>query len=902
MKTFLLLSTSIAVALSASAAEKITFNDQVLPIFRNACLNCHNPDKKKAGLDLSTYQGTLQGSENGKILESGNAANSLLFKCVKQTEEPKMPPKGDRLNEAELAIIEKWIAGQLLENATGKAVATASNNVQVAVVSLERPEGPPPMPGDLPLEPFLKVTRKNALTALAASPWAPLVAIGGQKQIVLYNTETLEPLGVLPFPEGFPSIIRFSRNGQILLTGGGMGGKSGKVVLWDIKTGERIATLGNEFDSVLGADLSPDQQFVAIGGPNKLVKIYSTKDGKLVQSIKKHTDWVTAIAYSPDGQFLASADRNGGIQVWEGSSGKEYNALPGHKVMVTSIAFMNGVVASASEDGTVKLWDVKEAKEIRSWNAHPGGTAWVDFSPDGRLVSCGRDKVAKVWDQTGKVLGKSEPFGDIALRAVLSNERVIAGDWNGDIRVCSLDGKAVGELSANPAPIAESLVPARKRLADAEASLATLRQQFAAAERQLNSEKAAVQEATKAAATALETAKTLSQQTEAQLEEEKGKLAELQKGLDAAADRAAAQEQVDLQKGKIAQSETAFSNARKAFEDAGKKEASATAAGAKPLASEETLAKAKTALEQGIAQVQSAKTGLDKWLRAEAFMNVHHARQTLIEKQARYEELIATAKEALLPVDEANRDIETTQKALAEAPARLKEKEAALTAAQGALAQATQAVTVARTAVAEKEASTKAATEAFDKATAALAEVTKKLAQQTDEIAGLRAERANTPADTAEYTAADAKVQAKKPEMAQTQAAIDAAQAKVNELKPQAEAPKAEIAKQQALLEKAEADLKSATPMVAAAEKELAAFKKSAETLAQKLETLKKETPGIVRNARKAKAKAEKEAEAAGKELQAIKVQSERARADYDNRWKAEKKSASSSSAPAPQS
>ena len=81
----------------------------------------------------------------------------------------------------------------------------------------------------------------NALTALAVSPWAPLVAIGGQKQILLYNTETLEPLGVLPFPEGFPAIIRFSRNGQLLLTGGGLGGKSGKVALWDIKTGDRIA-------------------------------------------------------------------------------------------------------------------------------------------------------------------------------------------------------------------------------------------------------------------------------------------------------------------------------------------------------------------------------------------------------------------------------------------------------------------------------------------------------------------------------------------------------------------------------------------------------------------------------------------------------------------------------------
>jgi hypothetical protein len=147
---------------------------------------------------------------------------------VKGTEEPKMPPKGDRLTDAELSMLEKWIAGQLLETANGKAVAAASNQVQVAAVSLERPAGPPPMPGDLPLEPFVRTARPNALTALGASPWAPLVAVGGQKQIILYNTETLEPLGILPFPEGFPAIIRFSRNGQLLLTGGGLGGKSGR--------------------------------------------------------------------------------------------------------------------------------------------------------------------------------------------------------------------------------------------------------------------------------------------------------------------------------------------------------------------------------------------------------------------------------------------------------------------------------------------------------------------------------------------------------------------------------------------------------------------------------------------------------------------------------------------------
>src|SRR5678815_4610863 len=91
-----------ASAIVASAADKVTYNDHVLPIFRNACLNCHNPDKKKAGLDLSTYTAAMTGSENGPVVKPGQAEASLIFKVCAQIEEPKMPPKGDKLTEAEM--------------------------------------------------------------------------------------------------------------------------------------------------------------------------------------------------------------------------------------------------------------------------------------------------------------------------------------------------------------------------------------------------------------------------------------------------------------------------------------------------------------------------------------------------------------------------------------------------------------------------------------------------------------------------------------------------------------------------------------------------------------------------------------------------------------------------------
>jgi len=172
--------------------------------------------------------------------------------------------------------------------------------------------------------------------------------------------------------------------------------------------------------------------------------------------------------------------------------------LAGHKAMVTALAFMPGVVASSSEDGKISLWDVKEGKEIRSWTAHPGGAAWVDFTPDGRLVSCGRDKIAKVWDQNGKVLGQSEPMGDIALRAVLSNNRVIVGDWTGKVVVNTLEGKPIGELDANPPSLAERVAATAKQLTDAQNALPGSQQQLAAATEKLGAEQAAANNQQKA--------------------------------------------------------------------------------------------------------------------------------------------------------------------------------------------------------------------------------------------------------------------------------------------------------------------------------------------------------------------------------------------------------------------
>jgi len=462
-----------------AADEKVNYSDHVSPLIEANCSKCHNSDKKKADLDLTSYQGALKGSGSGQIVASGNLDGSKLWKALTHAEEPFMPPNRPKLPDKELDVFKQWILGGLVETAGGRAIAVAKPGVELTLEADDsaKPEGPPPMPHDLPLESVVHTPRMRAITGLAASPWAPLVAVAGQKQVLLFNTETLELIGILPFNEGEPVDLKFSRNGKLLLAAGGRGARSGRIVVWDIVMGEHLMTLAQEYDTVLAADIRPDQSLVALGGPSRLVKLYSTKTGELMHKIKKHTEWVTALAFSPSGQMLATADRNGGISLWDPDSAQELFTLAGHKSAVTSLSWRpdSKLLASSSEDGLVKLWEMQEGKQVKSWTAHAPGVLCVSYARDGHLLTCGRDDTLVLWDANGGRTRKFEFCGDIPLRAVFSqdNSRIIATDFGGRCAVwATADAKRVGELNPNPLPLAQQLAAARRQLAELQAQAA----------------------------------------------------------------------------------------------------------------------------------------------------------------------------------------------------------------------------------------------------------------------------------------------------------------------------------------------------------------------------------------------------------------------------------------------
>ena len=289
---------------------------------------------------------------------------------------------------------------------------------------------------------------------------------------------------MLPFPEGAIYVLKFSRNGDLLLAGGGRGGQSGIAVAWDVKKGTRVFEVGKEYDVVLAADFSPDHGQVVLGGPSKVVRVYNTADGSLATEMRKHTEWITAAEFSPDGVLLATGDRNNGLIVWEAQTGREFFDLRGHQAAITDVSWRldSNVLASASEDGGVRLWEMENGGNIKTIGAHGPGVASVRFTKDGRLLTTGRDRFVRIWDQNGGKQREFEPFGDLALEAVISHDesRVFAADWTGEIRVWDAkDGRRLANLAVNPAPIATRIEQVKQTLAAAKAEADSLAKQLA---------------------------------------------------------------------------------------------------------------------------------------------------------------------------------------------------------------------------------------------------------------------------------------------------------------------------------------------------------------------------------------------------------------------------------------
>jgi WD40 repeat protein/serine/threonine protein kinase len=266
------------------------------------------------------------------------------------------------------------------------------------------------------------------------SPDGQLIAAADGVSVRLWDAATGQLVRELTAGDkGRVHSVAFSPSDPRLLATG-YGGHVGVsyVALWDIDAGKEVARLpgvtdlpgfqDSEYSGAVGAlAFSPDGRYLAAGfGAKQLysrashptpLKVWEVAGRRLVHRLDGHTGYCVSVAFSRDGTLLASGSRDGTAILWSTETWKATQTLPNPdkdtqfgqatQGMVEDVAFSpdGKILALASHEGTVQLWDVAAGKLQDALKGHSSAVTAVVFSPDGRtLASSGTDQAVRLWN------------------------------------------------------------------------------------------------------------------------------------------------------------------------------------------------------------------------------------------------------------------------------------------------------------------------------------------------------------------------------------------------------------------------------------------------------------------------------------------------------------------------
>ncbi len=234
------------------------------------------------------------------------------------------------------------------------------------------------------------VGHSGAIWSIAFSPDGSLVASGGlDGRLLLRDSASGRVVRELADYSPRWAYLNFSPDGRTIAAGSA----DGTVNRWDVASGRREPPWPEHAGEVRQVAFSPDGELVASAGKDRTVRVVDATTGHPRLVVRGSTSF-TDVAFSPDGRFLAAVDEapNAGLHLWDLDT-QDQRTLTGHQAHIRGLSLhpTGRSAATASWDGTVRLWDLTGAgKEERCFEFGSGALVHcVTFTPEGRYLVAG---------------------------------------------------------------------------------------------------------------------------------------------------------------------------------------------------------------------------------------------------------------------------------------------------------------------------------------------------------------------------------------------------------------------------------------------------------------------------------------------------------------------------------
>jgi WD40 repeat protein len=215
------------------------------------------------------------------------------------------------------------------------------------------------------------------------------------------------------------SSVSFSPDGNLIAAGG----DDQMVRLWDQDGSPVHSPLAGHHASITSVGFGPAKSQLLISSGKKASKdapgevILWNIDGKLIKRLTTYGQQplgdILSVSISPDGRFIAAADSSDNtIKLWKliensfdhSFTIEPFKSLPGHMAPIRKVIYSKDgkLLASASDDGTIKLWTA-EGTPITTLRRHQRSVTSISFSPNAQtLASSSQDRSAILWQLPNK--------------------------------------------------------------------------------------------------------------------------------------------------------------------------------------------------------------------------------------------------------------------------------------------------------------------------------------------------------------------------------------------------------------------------------------------------------------------------------------------------------------------